>query len=414
MNKLQELYEEISKCNKCGFCQSVCPVFQETRIEGSVARGRLALIRETVEGQIAFDHEFKDTLYECLLCKNCVENCPGGVIGDSILLAARETMAANHIPLVQKLVFNHLLKHPKRLSLTGRLLQIYEKTGLRKAFRKTGLIGLLGPLAKSEDFLPKIANTFRDLQGGLAPNPQEANYKVSFFLGCGTNLLKPSQGFAAVNTLRKLGCFVQIPETLCCSLPAVSYGHSGVAQEMAKKNIELLLAEESDYIVSDCASCSSALKDYPKLFKEDDAYYQKALDVACKVHDYAQLTLKLSTGSWQWPKEQVVTYHVPCHLARGLKAGSEPKKLLADIKGLNYVELPEADYCCGAAGSYFITYPELSEKVLRRKMQNIKKTGASLVATSCPACVMQLERGARMINHPVKVMHIAEIIEGIV
>lgn len=412
MNKLHDLSEEVSKCNKCGFCQSVCPVFQETRIEGSVARGRLALIRETLDGQIPFNEEFKDTLYECLLCKNCVENCPAGVIGDTILLAARETMANNHIPLVQKLVFNHLLRHPRRLSLTGRLLKIYEGTGLRKALKKSGLIGVLGPMARSDDFLPKITNTFRDLQGSLPPNPETPHHRAAFFLGCGTNLLKPNEGLAAVSTLRKLGCWVDIPETLCCSLPAVSYGHSEIAREMAMKNIDILLDREVDYIVSDCASCTSMIHDYPKLFDKEALYYQKALSVAEKVLDYAQLVVKLSKNTMQWPEEQVVTYHVPCHLARGLKAGDKPQELLAGIKGMNFVKLPEADYCCGAAGSYFMTYPELSEKVLRRKMENIKNTGASLVVTSCPACVMQLERGAKMLKLPLKVMHIAEVIDA--
>lgn len=411
MSNLKAIYEDVAKCNKCGFCQAVCPIFRETRFEGSVARGRLALIRESIEGIIPFNNEFKETLFECLLCKHCVENCPAGVESTDILLTARATLAKDHVPLVQKLIFDHLLPYPKRVSLTNRLLRIYQNTGLRSVLKKSGLVGLLGPLAKAEDFLPEIPKTFRDLQPELTQNPKHATLKVSYFLGCGTNLLKPAEGVAAVNSLRRRGCQVEVPETFCCGLPAVTYGHGDVAKELAKKNIDILLQANSDYIVSDCASCGSALKDYPELFDPNDPCYVKAQQIAGKVVDYAQLILKLENkDSLSLESKGVVTYHVPCHLGRGLKAAEEPREILKSIRGVTFVELPEADTCCGAAGSYVVTHPELSERVLRRKMENIRDTGASVVVTSCPACMMQLEHGARLFNVPVKVLHLSEIV----
>ncbi|MGI6065518.1 MAG: (Fe-S)-binding protein [Bacillota bacterium] len=408
--QLKDMYEEVVKCNKCGYCQAVCPIFRETKFEGSVSRGRNAMMRNSIEKKVEFNPALKEYLYECLLCGRCVENCPAGVPTTDILLTARETLAKNHVPLVQQLIFNNILPYPKRLTAANRLLRIYQNSGLRWVLKKSGLIGLLGPLAKSEDVIPKITPTFRDVESKLAPNPDSPKFNVSYFLGCGTNLLKPKQAVDAVNTLRKMGCRVEIPETFCCGLPAISYGQGDVARELAKRNIDFLLKENLDYIVSDCASCSSMLKDYYKLFDENDPYFERAKQIETKILDYAQLLLKCQVKKLFSGENHVVTYHVPCHLARGLKAGKEPRKILKSIEGINYVELPEADVCCGAAGSYYVTHPELSEQVLKRKMDNIRSTGADIVVTSCPACMMQLEHGARLFKVQVKVMHLSEII----
>jgi len=417
MNGLREIYQNALKCAKCGDCQSVCPIYRETKKEGSVARGRLAVLRFAALGELPFDGEIKENVYECLMCGSCAANCTSDVPVTDVLYAAKEIMAQERVPFVQKFMFNHFLPYPGRLVLTNRLLRIYQKSGLRYFVKKSGLINMLGPLAKAEDFIPRVTTTFRDEEGKLLPNPHQPEIKVGFFLGCATNLLKPGQGIAVVNTLRKLKCQVEIPEAFCCGLPVMTYGQTETAREFARKNIDILLKSDFTYLVSDCVSCSSQLKEYAKLLGINDPYYEKARQLAEKVVDFAQLILKIKETCQvadmfhqaPFPQHQKVTYHVPCHQARGLKTANEAVEMLRAVPGIELVELPEADTCCGAAGSYLATHPELSLAVLRRKMDNIKLTGANVVVTSCPECIMQLERGARLFQVPVKVMHLAEM-----
>ena len=406
----EELVDHIAKCSGCGKCIAVCPIYHVTKQEASVARGRNKVLGYALAGKIPFDQELSEIMYECLLCGRCEEHCSVSVPTPEIIRLARKSYARKQAPLLQKFVFKHFLPHKKRLKLTNRMLRLYQDTGARYLLRKTGLLSVLGPLGKSEDVLPRITATFRDREGSLAPNPLNPRYKVGYFLGCGTNLLKAAEGVAAVNTLRQLGCHVDVPDAFCCGLPAVSYGQNEVATDMARKNIALFLQVDYDYIVSECASCCSMLKEYPHLFAACDPDHHQAANFAAKVLDYGQMVLKLDVPARTAARKQVVTYHAPCHLARGLKAAQDPKTILQSINGIDYVELPEFDVCCGAAGSYFVTHPELAEAVLRRKMENIKSTGADTVVSSCPMCLMQLEHGARLFHVPVKVKHLAEVI----
>ncbi|MEL7568832.1 MAG: (Fe-S)-binding protein [Dehalobacterium sp.] len=415
MNGLREIRESVLKCAKCGDCQSVCPIYRETKKEGSVARGRLAVLRFAAEGEIPFDNEVKENIYECLMCGSCAAHCTSDVPVTDIIFRAKEIFAREKVPLMQQFMFNHFLPYPGRLKLSHRLLKFYRNTGLRPLLKKSGFLNVLGSLAKAEDFIPRISSTFRDQEKNLLPNPQDAKYKLGYFLGCATNLLRPVQGMAAVNFFRKAGCRVEIPETFCCGLPVLTYGQTGICRELAKKNIDIMLEQDFTYIVSDCVSCSSQLKDFVKLFDKTDPYYEKAWQLSEKVLDFAQVLIRLN----HWEDllnqngahvNQVLAYHVPCHMARGLKAEEEAREVLKAIKGIKYVELPEADTCCGAAGSYLATHPELSLAVLKRKMENIRATGAHIIVTSCPECVLQLERGARTFHVPVKVMHLAELI----
>jgi glycolate oxidase iron-sulfur subunit len=411
MNELQEIYKTLLLCAQCGDCQSVCPTYRATKHEGSVARGRLATLRYAANGEIPLDKELKDHIYECLMCKSCEANCSSKVPVTEMIQRTREIYAKkDKMPFMDKMIFNNFMQNPKVIIMGNRLLRMYKNTVLGSFIKKSGMINIMGPLAIADDFLPKITPTFRDKEKNLHPNPSKPKVKVGYFLGCVTNIMKSDQAVAAVNTLRDMGCQVEIPEVICCGLPAMSSGYIEIAKETAKKNIDMLLGSDYDYITSDCASCSSQLKHYEKIFDENDPYHEKASKIAAKILDYSEIVLKVNTNNNLTYAHKKVTYHYPCHLARGLNLSEEPEAVLKSIKGIDFVPLKEADTCCGAAGEYFMTHVDMSNAILSRKMENIKASGADLVVTSCPMCVMQLEHGAKIFNVPVKVKHLAEVV----
>jgi glycolate oxidase iron-sulfur subunit len=369
------------------------------------------MLRHAAEGDIALSDGITDRLSECLMCKSCEANCSSKVPVTELIQRAREIIAQEEkMPLMQQVMVNDILPNPGRVTMANRLLRMYQNTGFRSMLRKSGMINILGPLAKAENFIPKICPTFRDQQKHLRQNPNVPKLRAAYFLGCITNIMQPDHAIAAVNTLRRMNCQIDIPETVCCGLPAASCGHTEITKELAKKNMDLLLTGDYDYITSDCVSCSSQLKHYETLFADDPSYSRKAKELAAKVVDYSEILLKIADLSSLSCERTKVTYHIPCHMARGLNIVQEPQEVLKSIKGIEYVPLSEADTCCGAAGSYFATHPDMSIAILRRKMENIRESGAQVVATSCPACVMQLERGARMFNVPVTVKHLAAVV----
>jgi glycolate oxidase iron-sulfur subunit len=202
-------------------------------------------------------------------------------------------------------------------------------------------------------------------------------------------------------------------ENCCCGLPAWSYGDLKAARKLADRNLSILAAEEFDVIVTDCSSCASFLKNYPQLFSEADRYHEKAVDISSRVRDMVQLihSLDANASSRESQPAITVTYHHPCHAARGQGLSTEPGEILNRLPAVEYRPLPEADWCCGGAGSYAFAHYELSQQVLDRKMENLKKTGADLLVTSCPACIMHLSYGVRKHGLSTKVCHISELIK---
>ena len=203
---------------------------------------------------------------------------------------------------------------------------------------------------------------------------------------------------------------VAVAHNVCCGLPPYSYGDVESARALARRNHEELERLEGEAIVTDCASCASFLKDYPKLFEEDESIRKRASAVASRVRELSEFMSDASHPDDLQPVDAVVTYHDPCHLSRYQVIVKEPRALLHTIPGVEYRELPEADWCCGGAGSYALSHYELSMQILERKMENIRATGAQIVVTPCPACVMQLGYGARKFDVPVEVVHLAELL----
>jgi glycolate oxidase iron-sulfur subunit len=411
----RHVYEEVSKCNRCGFCQAHCPIFAITGNETNVARGHNAHVRGLAEGQMEIDEDFKDSLFECLLCKACVANCFPAVRTDKAVVAGRaEYIRRVGQPKAMRFVFHTLLPDRERLGKYVRLLALGKNTGLSKLARVLGILSWFGKdMDKAEGIVEKIPRTFfRQRVGGLRLEPAKVKTEAAYFVGCGFNYMLPHVSESTVEVLVGQGARVRIADNCCCGLPAYGYGDMEAARNMARKNIEALEKLKAEVIVTECGSCSSFLKEYPELFEDDQVMKSRAEAISKKVRAFSEFMVTLvgalSAGSLSGKK---VTYHDPCHMSRYQGVVKEPRELIRKISGLTYAEMPEADRCCGAAGSYNIMHYEQSMKVLEKKMENLKKTGADILTTECPGCIIQLSYGVRQAGLPTRVLHISELIK---
>ena len=409
-------YDDLARCNRCGFCQVACPIFRATGHEAGVARGRIALLRALIERRLEWSREIEEPLYTCLRCGACTTNCFPAVATADLVAAARgaylDRMGRNSL---HRLVFDHLLPYPGRLRLAARTVALGKRSGLTNVAKALGLLRFLGrdfPRAEEivERFPPKA---LRDLRVPGEYPGTGATLRIGYFVGCGMDIMCPDAAEASLRLLRTLGKTVVVLDNVCCGLPAETYGDRPAAQRLAENNLERLASGEFDVVVTDCSSCAAFLKKYPALFPADDPRQEAARCASSRIHDLVGF---LASADLPDPSAQtervIVTYHDPCHASRGQGLREEPRRLLRSLPGIEYRELPEADWCCGGAGSYALSHYELSRKVLERKLDNVAKTGANVLATSCPACLVHLAYGVRLRGLPVRVCHLSEILAG--
>ena len=412
---VEEHYDEIARCNRCGFCQVACPIFRSTGHEAGVARGRIALLRALIEGRLEWDRQLEEPLFACLLCGACTSNCfPAVATADLILDARSEYLDRVGRGPLHKLLFQHLLPYPGRLRVAARAAALGKRSGLSKAARALGLLRIFGrDFPRAEEIVERFPDrAFREkVQPGVVEG--SGALRIGYFIGCGTDIMCPQAAEATLGVLRGIGKTVHVLENCCCGLPAVSYGDRTVARELAERNMQLFADGRFDVVVADCSSCAAFLKKYPTLFEKDDPRHAAAEAFAAAVRDLLELVA--STENLSLPEQAektIATYHDPCHASRGQGLVDQPRQILRSIPGLEYRELPEADWCCGGAGSYALSHYELSRKVLDRKMDNLQQTGANLLVTSCPACIIHLGYGVRKRGLPVRVCHISELISA--
>ena len=410
---IEEHYDEITRCNKCGFCQTACPIFRSTGHESGVARGRVALLRALLDKRIEWNAELEEPLFNCLLCGACTSNCfPAVGTADLLLEARSEYLKRVGRSSLHRLLFERLLPYPKRLRWAARGAALGKNTGLSKVARALGLLRIFGrdfPQAEGivESF-PK--RTFRESLDTRSFEG-EGELRLGYFIGCGSDIMCPDAAQATLAVLRRLGSSVEVFENCCCGLPPLTYGDREAAARLAEKNLKLLAEHEFDAVVTDCSSCASFLKKYPTLFAEDDSRHAEAVTFAEKVRDFSEMVATAGEAPLPAPGEKMIaTFHDPCHASRGQGLVEQPRQILRGLPNVEYRELPEADWCCGGAGSYALGHYSLSRKVLDRKMDNLERSGANLLVTSCPACIIHLSYGVRLRGLPVRVCHISELV----
>jgi glycolate oxidase iron-sulfur subunit len=387
-----------------------CPIYKVTGIEWAVARGRLALIRSVLDGELRLS-ELAEPLFNCLACNGCLDHCPPGVLTDEIILEARaELVKERGQSWIQRLIFHRLLPNPSRLKKATRLLSWLQASGLRTAARGLGLTRLMGDAGRAERILPPTP-LGRALTGVPAPRPERPSYRVAYFVGCAGANLTPQVAQAAVRVLNRHGVEVVVPDFVCCGMPPYTYGDVESALGLARKNVELARSLQVDAIITTCASCGSLLKRYPDLLAEDPERSAQANALANKVRDISEFLVDIGLVPEMGALRHRVTYHDPCHLGRFQKVTGQPRQILQSIPGVEFVEMAESNMCCGAAGSYSLGHYDLSMKVLARKLENVARTGADLLVTCCPACSLQLAHGVREHGLKVRPTELVELLD---
>lgn len=408
-----ELEDAVAHCNRCGFCQAGCPVYKVTGVEWSVARGRIALVRDVLEGRIELDEEVREPFFNCLLCNGCSAHCPAGIKTDELMTRAREElMRRKGQPWVEKLLFRGVLRKPGLISSASRAIRLAQMTGMQSMVEASGVLENFGDLGKASGSLPSIPKTTaRAAVKEVLQPPTIPDYRVAYFIGCATNYLYPAVAQSLVRVLQHANVEVVVPEHLCCGKPPTVYGDKEAARLLASENIAILDAMGVDAIVTDCATCGSFLKTYDKLIGVGSRYSEAAARVKQKVRDISEFLCELDFSADIRKLKERVTYHDPCHLGRFQDLKAQPRRLLRSIPGVELVESVDADMCCGGAGSYGITHYDLSSKILDRKMANVAATGAGTLATGCPACMMQLSFGAKRQNMSLRVVHTVQLLD---
>jgi glycolate oxidase iron-sulfur subunit len=410
-------YSILQQCIHCGMCLPTCPTYDATKLERNSPRGRIALMRSVADGRLEVTPAFGEELYFCLGCLACETACPAGVRYAPMFEAARADIEEAGVlrrpqrELVRGLALRLIFAHPLVLRGLGRLLRWYQASGLEGLVRRLGLTRLLPrDLRELEPLTPRVQREFSDALIGAVETPRgEMRHRVGMLTGCVQDLVYPQVNRDTVDVLLANGCEVVTPGAQhCCGSLHAHNGELVVARAMARKNIEAMERaagglERVEAIITNAAGCGSHLKHYDELLAGDARYAERARIWSGKVRDIHEWLLEIGPVKPAGAGAvQTVTYHEACHRQKITKA---PREVLERIPGLKLVELPEAAWCCGSAGIYNITQPEMSAELLGRKLANIARTGAPVVAVANPGCSVQLEAGARESGAGFEVVH---------
>jgi glycolate oxidase iron-sulfur subunit len=395
-------------CIRCGLCLAVCPSYQVSLKEAASPRGRVALARKGLEGELALSPNLYEQMYGCFACMACETICPVGIKPAELALALRHVQEQQQPNPWKKALFEGLIPHPWRMEAATLPLRLYQLLGIRRLVYALRLNHILpNQLRDMEAMLPRLPQRpLRQALPLLTPARGPLKSRVGFFLGCAQSLLFAEESAATVRVLSRNGCeVITPPEVKCCGMPAFGYGRLDLVREQARHNIGIFLDAKVDTILTDCATCGSTLKEYGEYLKDDPQWAERARQFSEKVKDISEYLAEIPLEKPKGRIDARVTYHDPCHLRRAQNVWKQPRKLLALIDGLEFVELPEADWCCGSAGSQLITHYKTSLEVLDRKMDNLASTGANMVASGCPGCQMQLKTGIQRRGMKVEVVH---------
>ena len=368
---------ELDQCVHCGLCLTQCPTYRVTRLETESPRGRIHLVRAAGEGRISTGERFAAHLNLCLMCRACETACPSGVKYGRIAEAAREVIG------------------PPGSALSRAVARVLPRR-----------------LREMEALLPPVPARFFTPEAEVLPSIGTRRARVGLLNGCIMPLLFGDINAATVRVLRRNGCEVVIPKGQgCCGALNVHNGETTAAKAMAKRNIDAFLAAGVDAVIVNAAGCGATMKEYDHLLRNDSGYAEKAARFSALCRDASEFLADLGLTGPLGPVDMTVTYQDPCHLAHGQKVRAQPRQLLAAIPGLTLIEMEASDRCCGSAGIYNVTHPEMSRTLLDEKMTSIGRTGAEAVVAPNPGCMLQLRYGAQRAKAGTAVYHLMDLLD---
>jgi glycolate oxidase iron-sulfur subunit len=419
--EVKKFEKDLGQCMKCGFCTFWCPVYQEEHIESSVARGKNMMVRALLAGDLEYTKEYAERLNKCTLCMTCTANCPAKANIPNVIVAARaDKVKAKGVPFPYNIVYRWLLPRRKLFGNVVRFASWFQGIFLPKTKGTIRHLSMfLSALGKGRH-IPQIAPRFLRQMVPVVNKPtvaDETGIRVGYFTGCMTDFVFPEVGKKVINFLTRHGVEVVVSlEQGCCGAPVfLGAGDLATGRKMADTNVKAFA--DFDYVVADCATCSSAMKDYVKFLADTPERQEAYARFAEKIKDITEFlvdVLKLPPSAYRAVPEakgKKVTWHDPCHLNRHMGITRQPREILKSIPDIEYVEMPNADRCCGMAGSFSIYFYDVSQKIADKKMEGIDATGADIVVTDCPGCEIQLIDTTMRHDSPVKVMHIMELLE---
>jgi glycolate oxidase iron-sulfur subunit len=409
---------DLDKCVHCGLCLNACPTYRELGVEMDSPRGRIYQMVQVATGQAEAGPSYLEHMDLCLGCRACETACPSGVPYGRLIEAARaEIVATRRFPWMERLlrwfVYGKLLPSRAWLKAVGAVLYLIESSGLRLLAEKSGVLSLFGKLGRIEPLAPQAEAPFFFAQYGRTfPAVGEKRARVAMLGGCIANVFFARLNEATVRVLQQNGCEVVIPEKqTCCGALHAHAGEREKARELARRNIDAILPGGFDAIISNTAGCGAALKEYHELLEHDEAYAAKAREFVRLMRDVNEFLCELGLRGELAPLNVTVTYQDSCHLLHGQKIRNAPRELLGRIPGLELRELPFSDICCGSAGVYNVVHDELAASLIEKKMDFINGTGAQVIATANPGCMIQLRAGVKRHGKQQPVKHVVELLD---
>lgn len=409
--------ELLIHCMRCGFCLANCPTFAIYHSEKASPRGRLALMHSINDGLLEFSDGFHEAMNLCLGCLACQTACPAGVEFGHLLEFARDqsethqkTNRSGWINGMRGWLLTHLLLGPHGLEGWLPLLKVYQSMGLQKLNLARFLPGSLGAW---EQMLPPLSwKSAHQALGKFLPAVAPKRGRVGLLTGCLENTLLAGMCIATARVLTLNGFDVVIPPAQeCCGALPGHIGELELARDRARKNIEVFEAAGVDVVISDAAGCSAQLKEYGHLLSNDLVYSWRSRRFSSLARDATEFLAEISPLRPGMRKLNLrVAYDDPCHLVHSQGIKSQPRQLIEAIPGVELVELPESDWCCGSAGTYNLTHPKEADVLLERKMAHVRKLSVDVLATANTGCYIQLAAGVRRFGVDVKVMHVVELL----
>ena len=409
--------DDLYKCVHCGFCLQSCPTYLSTGLETESPRGRIALMKAVNEGRIEIDSGVLRHWDLCIQCRACESVCPSGVPYGTLIETVMENVQTKRkMSFLSKIMFDVTLKHiipsQRLLKLSTTLLSVYIKSGLQKVVRFTNLLAVFPPFVKNLDNKAPSFNgkSFRS-DGRVYPSKIDRKERLSLLSGCIMPIVQGDQIRSAVQVLNRNGFEVYVPRNqVCCGAINSHVGDTQRARELARKNIDVFSEELGTPIVTVSAGCGARMKEYHHLLKDDDLYAEKALQFESRVVDVHEVLDNVTEVRPSGKIEKRITYQDSCHLSNAQGIRRQPRDLIKCIKGVEFVEMPGSEICCGAVGTYMITEPEMSDKVLASKISNIRNMGVDIVVTANPGCFMQLESGVKREGLNVEIKYVTDLL----